>query len=108
MAALGMPPGQYHIGDQTVQVTEESARLADGTLAGCIVSLDAMMRNLIAFTGCSLTEALPSLTTIPARLLGLSERKGMIAPGFDADLVLLTAEHQIKYSFVNGNLVYDA
>jgi N-acetylglucosamine-6-phosphate deacetylase len=55
-----------------------------------------------------LAEALPTLTTIPARLLGLSERKGMIAPGFDADLVLLTADHQIKYSFVNGNLVYEA
>jgi len=40
--------------------------------------------------------------------LELSERKGMIAPGFDADLVLLTADHQVRYSFVNGNLVYEA
>ena len=67
-----------------------------------------MLRNLMAFTGCSLAEALPTLTTIPARLLGLPERKGMIAPGFDANLVLLTAEHQVKYTFVNGNLVYEA
>jgi N-acetylglucosamine-6-phosphate deacetylase len=62
----------------------------------------------MAFTGCSLAEALPTLTTIPARLLGLSERKGKIAPGYDADLVLLAADHQIKYTFINGKLVYGA
>jgi N-acetylglucosamine-6-phosphate deacetylase len=108
MAALGMPPGQYQIGDQTVHVTEQSAQLADGTLAGCIISLDAMLRNLMTFTGCSLAAALPTITTIPARLLGIADRKGKIAAGFAADLVLLSADYQVKYTFINGKVVYTA
>ena len=106
MAAMGMPPGQYQIGDQIVYVSEDEAKLADGTLAGCIVPLDAALRNLMAFTGCSLAEALPTVTTIPARLLGLSECKGQIAPGFDADLVLLTAAYKIKTTIINGKICH--
>ncbi|MCB8945688.1 MAG: N-acetylglucosamine-6-phosphate deacetylase [Ardenticatenaceae bacterium] len=104
MAALGMPPGQYQIGDQTVTVSEQQAQLADGTLAGCIVPLDAALRNLMAFTGCSLAEALPTITTIPARLLGLAQHKGQIAPGFDADLVLLTADYHVQTTIINGKI----
>ena len=40
MAALGMPPGQHLLGDYEVIVDATSARLADGTLAGSILSLD--------------------------------------------------------------------
>ena len=40
MAALGMGPGRHMLGDFEVIVDETSARLADGTLAGSILSLD--------------------------------------------------------------------
>lgn len=106
MAALGMPPGQYTIGDQVVIVTEIDARLADGTLAGSILPLDAALRNLMAFTGCSLEEALPTLTTTPARLLGLGPQLGQIAPGFMADLVLLNPDLTVAMTLVRGELVY--
>ena len=48
--------------------------------------LDEAVRNMMAFSGCSLAEAVRMATATPARLLGL-ERKGAIAPGFDADLL---------------------
>ena len=38
MAALGMPPGTHRLGDFDVSVDATSARLADGTLAGSILS----------------------------------------------------------------------
>ena len=62
------------------------------------------LRNLMAYTGSTLAEALPTITTIPAQLLGLSERKGQIAPGFDADLVLLTADYHVKTTIINGKI----
>lgn len=106
MAALGMPPGCYHLGDQTVIVTENEARLVDGTLAGSIVSMDAALRNLITFTGCSLAEALPTVTTIPASLLGLSDQRGQIAAGLLADVILLTPDLQVVTTIVEGQVVY--
>ena len=106
MGALGMPPGTYELGDFAVTVDETSARLSDGRLAGSILSLDQGLRNLIAFTGCSLSDALATVTTTPAKLLGLTDR-GQIAPGLIADLILLTSDLQIVKTVVRGQIVWE-
>lgn len=107
MAALGMPPGEHLLGDLHVRVDETSARLADGTLAGSILSLDQALRNLIAFAGCSLPDALATVTTTPAALLGLASERGQVALGYVADLVLLTPALEVQATVVRGNLVYE-
>jgi N-acetylglucosamine-6-phosphate deacetylase len=89
-----------------VTVTRKEARLADGTLAGSVLSLDRALRNLINFTGCSPADALRTVTTTPAALLGLSQRKGQIAPGFDADLVLATPDFTVIATIVAGQVAY--
>lgn len=106
MAALGMPPGRQLLGDFEVLVDEVSARLPDGTLAGSILSLDQALRNLLAFTGCSLAEALPTITSTPARALGMAGERGSLAVGYRADLVLLDRELQVAATLVGGKVVY--
>jgi N-acetylglucosamine-6-phosphate deacetylase len=106
MAALGQPPGTYYLGDYRVNVTESTATLEDETLAGCIISLDQALRNLINWTGCAPAEALQTITSTPATLLGLSDRKGQILPGYDADLVLLTPGFFVVATIVGGKLVF--
>jgi N-acetylglucosamine-6-phosphate deacetylase len=106
MAALGKEPGTYRLGDLTVTVTGETCRLSDGTLAGSILSLDKALRNLIAFTGCSLAQAIRTISSTPATVLGIADRKGQIAPGFDADLVLLTADHRVAATIIEGEIQY--
>ena len=106
MAALGMGPGTHLLGDFDVIVDDSSARLADGTLAGSILAMDQAVRNLIRFTGCSLPEALATVTTTPARALGLDCERGQIAPGYVADLVLLTPDLEVRGTVVGGELVY--
>lgn len=108
MAALGMPPGRYCLGKQEVIVDETSARLSNGVLAGSILTHPAALRNLIAFSGCSLAEALTCLTTTPARLLGLENKIGRIAPGLRADLVLMTPDMSVVRTFVAGEVVFNA
>jgi N-acetylglucosamine-6-phosphate deacetylase len=105
MAALGMPAGTYQLGDMIANVDSVSARLPDGTLAGCTIPMNAALENLIAYTGCSLGEALSTITTIPAGLLGIN--KGRIGPGYDADLVLLTPDRQVQLAIVAGRIVYE-
>lgn len=108
MAALGMPPGRHLLGDFEVSVDETSARLADGTLAGSILSLDQALRNLIDFTGCTLEQALPTVTTTPARAIGLAGERGRIEPGYIADLVLLTPDLRVHTTVAEGEIVYTA
>jgi N-acetylglucosamine-6-phosphate deacetylase len=108
MEALGMPPGQYEIGNLTVSVDGTTARLLDGTLAGSILSLDRALRNLLKFTGCPLREAISSLTTTPARLLGLSGQKGRLAPGLAADIVLLSPDLSVVMTTIAGRVAYQA
>lgn len=106
MTALGMKPGRYVLGDFEAIVDETSARLSDGRLAGSILSMDQAVRNMIAYTGCSLAEAAATVTTVPARVLGLTDR-GRIEAGCIADLVLLDSDLDIAKTIIRGELVYE-
>jgi N-acetylglucosamine-6-phosphate deacetylase len=106
MAALGMPPGQARLGGLDVVVDATSARLADGTLAGSILTEDEALRNLMQFTGCMLAEALPALTSTPAGLLGLADR-GRIDAGMRADFVLLDENCQVMATLAGGEIIYE-
>ena len=106
MAALGMPPGKYMLNDFEVTVDETECRLANGTLAGSILPLDAAVRNLITYTGCTLPEAFATVTTTPARLLSIDHQRGRIAPNHIADLLLLTPDLQVHTTIAAGNIVY--
>lgn len=106
MAALLMPAGTYYLADQMVAVGEDGAHLADGTIAGSILPLDQAVRNLIAYTGCTLAEAITTVTATPATLLGLAQRKGHITLNADADLVLLDGRQRVQRVLMAGEIVF--
>lgn len=106
MAAAGQPPGRYRLGPQQVSVDDSSARLADGTLAGSILTLDRAVRNLTRWLDCSPALPLRMATETPARLLGLADR-GRLAPGCVADLVLLDPDLVVVATYVAGSAVFE-
>lgn len=54
-----------------------------------------------------LPQALAMLTLNPARLLGLTGRKGVIAPGADADLVCPDSNLQVRGTVIQGIVQLD-
>ena len=64
------------------------------------------LRNLMSFTGCALGDALATITTTPARLLGLTQ--GVLEAGRPADLTLLDEEHRVVATLVGGRIVHDS
>lgn len=104
--ATGMPDGAYTLGDQTVHVKDGVARTAAGGLAGSTLTMERALYNAMRFTGLSLREALPMATRVPAEALGLQGQKGRIAPGYDADLVILDRDCQVLMTMVGGQVVY--
>jgi len=106
MRAAGLPPGDYDLGRQTVTVKDGVCQLADGTLAGSILTMERALANFIAATGLSLAEAWPVTSRTPAQSLGLAQQMGSIAPGYQADLVLLDAQLDVVATVVGGQIVY--
>jgi len=106
VAALGMGFGAYAIGDTEVVVDETGVRTAHGVLAGSVLRLDEAVRNVMAFTGCSLEEASTAASTTPARLAQRPEL-GRIGPGLTADLVLLDEATRVVATVVDGRVVFD-
>jgi N-acetylglucosamine-6-phosphate deacetylase len=70
--------------------------------------LDEGLRNLRARTNCALEDALATVTTTPARLLGLGRERGRIEPGYVADMVLLSRDLEVKATIARGEVVYVA
>ena len=100
-AATGMPDGKYQLGPLEVTVTGGVCRDSDGQLAGSTLTLDRALRNIVAL-GVSMQDAVKMLTWNPARLLGLEKRKGVLAPGADADLVLLDSSLDVAGVMTRG------
>ncbi|PYQ47249.1 MAG: N-acetylglucosamine-6-phosphate deacetylase, partial [Acidobacteria bacterium] len=89
--AAGMPRGKYKLYDHEFTVTESGgARLGNGTLAGSTLTMQRAVQNMVL------------ATEVPARILGIGDRKGRIAAGYDADLVVLTAKFDVSRVFVRG------
>jgi N-acetylglucosamine-6-phosphate deacetylase len=88
-----------------VIVDETSARLADGTLAGSILTMDQAIRNLVAWTDASVAQALHMCTAVPARLMGWT-RKGELRAGHDADITVFDADLRVTHTVVAGEVRY--
>jgi N-acetylglucosamine-6-phosphate deacetylase len=107
MRAAGMGEGRSELGGQAVTVKGGEARLDDGTLAGSILTLDRAFANARRFAGASLAEAAEMASTTPARVIGLANRKGRIAPGMDGDITILATSGEVVRTIVAGNTVYE-
>ncbi len=99
--ALGAPYGRFNIGGFEIIYDETGVRTVDGVLAGSALELDRAVRNLMAYTGCSLADALATVTSTPADLLGLADR-GRIRAGARADLTIVDPAGNLQRTVIAG------
>jgi N-acetylglucosamine-6-phosphate deacetylase len=100
-SAAGMPDGDYKLGRHTVTKCMGGVRLADGTLAGSVLSMDQALRNLVHTLGLSVADASRRVSTYAADHLGLQDR-GRLQPGAWADAVVLNCDLQVQAVRVEG------
>lgn len=91
MRAKGLGDGESELGGQKVWVKDKQARLADGTLAGSVLEFDDAFRNIMAFTGATVHEAIQMASVNQAVEFGLTT-KGTLEEGKDADLNVFSAD----------------
>ncbi|MEH7504486.1 N-acetylglucosamine-6-phosphate deacetylase [Neobacillus drentensis] len=106
MRAKCLKNGKYDLGGQEVTVKNGKAVLEDGTLAGSILKLGHAVKNIISYTGCSLEDAIEMASVNPAKQLNIYDRKGSIAVGKDADIVILDEELEVYMTLCRGALAF--
>jgi N-acetylglucosamine-6-phosphate deacetylase len=91
-----------------VFIDDDVAKMPDRTaFAGSIATADRLVRNMIRLVGVPVHDAVKMMTLTPARIMGIQSRKGSLAAGKDADLVLLNRDDlKVEMTVVGGEIVY--
>lgn len=103
--SAGLPEGRYEFEGRTIIVKDGTVKLLDGTIDGNINCLSECVRRVIKF-GIPFEDAVYCATHNPAKRIGVLDRKGSIAEGKDADLVVVDDSFDIKYVIKNGKIKY--
>jgi len=104
MAAAGMPDGEYTLGGFAVQVANGRA-MANGVLAGSVLTLERALKNFVEFTGAPVESGLKLLSANPAAMTGYSDRAGSVTAGQPANLVAVDSTGKLVHSIHAGVLV---
>ena len=104
--AAGLPDGEHDQLGVKVIVDGIRCRFPDGTIAGSALTLDRAVRNLLRNADVPVWRAVNMASLIPARAIGVDDRKGSIEAGKDADLVLMDEGFHVVSTFVGGERRY--
>ena len=111
MRGAGMPPGESILGSRhnglRVIVEDGVAKLPDrSAFAGSVATADRLVRNMIQLADVPLCDAVRMMTSTPAAIMGVADRKGVLTPGKDADIVLFDEQINVQLTMVGGKIIY--
>jgi len=95
-------PDTFLLQGRPVSRLDGALRLADGTLAGSVLTMDEALRHVVQIVGLPLAEALAMASRVPAAFLRRDSDLGRIAPGYLASLVHLDDDLQVRGVWVEG------
>jgi N-acetylglucosamine-6-phosphate deacetylase len=101
LSATGMPDGKYKLGAFDIEVKGNLCMNGD-TIAGSVLTMDAAVRNVMSFADWNLANSVRLATENPARALGIEKKKGRLAAGCDADIIVLSDEGKVIKAIVGG------
>lgn len=100
----GLPEGEYELPGKTVRVTKDGNFDHLGSLSGSKKTLFEDFVFMVNELGYPIEQVVQMASLNPARLHRVDDRKGSIAVGKDADVVILTKELAIKH-IIQGTTV---
>ncbi len=120
-SAAGSGPGKYSVGGLDViveanvaeefEIPEEEGNnvaklLARDSFAGSVATMDRCVRNMVKLVGLSIQDAVKLATINPAKVTGIDERKGILAKGKDADILVIDEDVNIIMIMVGGRVIH--
>lgn len=113
MRGAGMPEGDSILGPRDdgleVIITDGVAMLPDRTsFAGSVATTDRLVRTMIDLAGVPLTDAVRMMTSTPANIMGIDDRKGSLIKGKDGDIVIFDDDIQVDKTIIAGRVIYSS
>ncbi|MFA6335526.1 MAG: N-acetylglucosamine-6-phosphate deacetylase [Bacteroidales bacterium] len=110
MRGAGMPDGKSILGSlqkgQEVIIEDGVAKLPDrSAFAGSVATTDLLVRNMINIAEIPLNESIQMATSTPARIANIGHKKGRIAVGYDADIIIFNKNIDIQNTIIEGKLI---
>ena len=102
----GLADGEYELGGQMVFVHGIECRLADGTIAGSMLTMERAVKNMYEHSGLPLHEVANMASLYPARVIGVEARKGSLEVGRDADIAILDANFAVRRTILEGRTIF--
>lgn len=103
----GMPDGDYTLGGQSITKKGIECRLADGTIAGSVLTLNKGVYNLLANTDLSVSQAVNCASLNPAKAIKSDREIGSIEVGKKADIIIADGEFEIISTIIDGEIRYN-
>ncbi len=101
----GLPPGSYTLLGREIVLEEEISYVADrSAYAGSVATMDQCVRVAIESMDLSLPDAFRMASLTPATILGVSDRKGSLEVGKDADVVILDDDLRVMHAVARGRV----
>ena len=107
MRAGCMPDGEYDLGGQTVYVKDNYARIASGSLAGSVLTLNKAVYNFKENTNLNIYEAINLASLNPAKSIKVDYKKGSLEIGKDADIAIFNENMDCLATIVEGDTIYN-
>lgn len=108
LPAGGLPYGEYTLGGAKIIYRDIVCRLEDGTVAGSVLHLNRGVWNVYSNSSLPLWECVNGASLNPAAVIGVSDRKGSIEVGKDADIIITDGEFEVKKTIIGGETRYEA
>lgn len=106
MMAAGQGEGVYRWGDNDIEVKGNRATVrGSGVLAGSMLTMNGAIKNMMDWTGVTLSQAVNMASLNPARILGIEEDFGSIQNGKFANLAVLDREFRVLDTILKGTSV---
>lgn len=102
MAPAGTDMRSFRLNGREILRENGRLTLADGTLAGADLDMTRALRVITRDAGLALDRALAMATSVPARVAGLGDRSGALAPGRQADFVHLSDGLELRGVWQRG------
>ena len=102
MPMVGADDPSFELYGEVITAVDGVVRNAAGSLAGSALDMATAVRNTVNLLGLPLAEAARMASTYPAQFLRLDDRYGQIAPGYQADFVLLDDALEVQATWIAG------